>query len=110
MNEREQIAEALQDEGREWKRFAACRGEDTELFFPQHSTQGKRRPQVRRMVAKFCVGCPVRRECFEDAIVQGDAYGIRGGYDLQHTRVQAFMRAARTLQRVRAIEEPDDAA
>lgn len=90
-----------------WWEHAACAGVDVNEFFPENTTVAKRYPLVRQAAGRYCRDCPVRRECFEDAIVAGDAYGIRGGYDLQHTRVQAFVRSARTLQRVRAIEEPD---
>lgn len=90
-----------------WWEDAACLGVPVNEFFPERSDQEKRRPQVRKVAGRYCTRCPVQRQCFEEAIRCGDTYGIRGGYDLQHNRVQAFMRSARTLQRVREIEEPD---
>lgn len=68
----------------DWHRQAACRGEDTATFFPG---KGARLDRVRAI----CAGCPVRRECAEQAVVGHEA-GVWGGTterDRQHVRAVA---------------------
>lgn len=73
------IAEAIRllDGGaHKWKARAACRNQDTALFFPEWS-HGK------RLALRFCEKCPVTKECrqyadeFERAV--GWESGIYGG-------------------------------
>jgi predicted Fe-S protein YdhL (DUF1289 family) len=62
-----EIAEAQQSLGDSWMARAACRGQDTELFYIDRSTSH----------GKVCGGCPVRAEC----LVAGlrDEFGVWGG-------------------------------
>jgi WhiB family redox-sensing transcriptional regulator len=55
-----------------WKLKAACREvEDSDIFYSTaHDKQ--------RAAKRFCVGCPVRPDCLEYALLT-DQYGIWGG-------------------------------
>jgi WhiB family redox-sensing transcriptional regulator len=60
----------------EWRLLAACRGADTELFFPDGTSiprEGTRAEPARQ----YCRHCPVTRACFEYA-VQTNSRGIWG--------------------------------
>lgn len=63
--------------GEPWQARAACAGEDTELFYPvgRHETNDPVWDEPR----SICLGCPVRNECVNDAILHDDAWGMRGG-------------------------------
>lgn len=57
----------------DWARRAACRGERLAVFFPDKG--GDIGP-----ARAICASCPVRRDCFEDAMKTGDVeWGIRAG-------------------------------
>lgn len=60
-----------------WVERAACRGEDPEMWFPT-GTRDLSGVQTRYAKA-VCRVCPVRRECLNDALVNGIRYGIWGG-------------------------------
>lgn len=52
---------------------ALCAQTDPELFFPE-------RPGVSPRLAKqICAGCPVRVECLEYALRNGERFGVWGG-------------------------------
>ena len=60
-----------------WRRRAACRGTDGELFFPDASDADY---QKRLAAAKaICRACPVHDECRAWAVAHGDEQGIWGG-------------------------------
>jgi WhiB family redox-sensing transcriptional regulator len=70
-----------------WQDMAACRGMNTDLFFPRENLGGPREgkgitgERDRASAAKeVCKGCPVRLECLEFAI-DHDCTGIWGGMD-----------------------------
>jgi WhiB family redox-sensing transcriptional regulator len=71
----EQDAPAWDEGG--WRRHAACRDEDPELFFPV----GLAGPALARAAeAKAaCARCPVREACLNFALSAGQDYGIWGG-------------------------------
>jgi WhiB family redox-sensing transcriptional regulator len=60
----------------DWRRLAACRSAEPDLFFPV-SGRGWTR-QVEQAKA-LCGGCPVRRQCLQYAISGDEAYGVWGG-------------------------------
>jgi WhiB family redox-sensing transcriptional regulator len=62
-----------------WKELAACREEDTDLFFPL-GHRGEFAVQVEEAKA-ICRACPVREACLLDAINEPEKYGIWGGLD-----------------------------
>lgn len=60
-------------DGQHWLDRAACKGYDTDLFFPDKSGHPK-------WAIKICAGCPVRQECLDYAIEAGCRFGVYGGY------------------------------
>ncbi len=60
-----------------WRRLAACRDEDTDLFFPNGET-GEALTQAEAAKA-ICAACPVRLECLDFALTTNQPYGIFGG-------------------------------
>lgn len=55
-----------------WKDQAACRGADLALFFPE--------PGAKYLEAKVvCDRCPVKVECLDYALDNGELFGIWGG-------------------------------
>jgi WhiB family redox-sensing transcriptional regulator len=74
----------------EWLWYAACVGEDPELFFPVGSTG----PAAAKRV---CHRCPVIAECLDWALNSGQTAGVWGGTD-ERERAE-LLRAARALPR-----------
>lgn len=68
-----------------WHRWAACRGEDPELFFPISST-GQALAQITE-AKKVCVRCPVRKECLRFALTTRQDHGIWGGLTEDERRI-----------------------
>ena len=68
-----------------WRRRAACRHVDTELFFP--IGRGSRAMTETQQAKAICARCPVRQPCLAYALATGQAYGIWGGYDEEERRV-----------------------
>jgi WhiB family redox-sensing transcriptional regulator len=60
-----------------WQAWAACRGADTNLFFPQGET-GEAEEQIAQAKA-ICARCPVRLACLDYAITTRQEYGVWGG-------------------------------
>lgn len=61
-----------------WMADAACAGMDTNLFFPAGTGHG--RPAGYGVEAKaVCHRCPVRIECLNHALANGEQHGIWGG-------------------------------
>jgi WhiB family transcriptional regulator, redox-sensing transcriptional regulator len=60
-----------------WYRYAACRGEDPELFFPIGTT-GAALLQLTD-AKRVCARCPVQSECLQWAITTGVEHGVWGG-------------------------------
>jgi WhiB family redox-sensing transcriptional regulator len=56
---------------RAWRDRAACRDMDVDLFFPL----GAQEASPKAIAA--CAGCPVRRDCLDYGIGEGD--GVWGG-------------------------------
>lgn len=54
----------------QWRNDAACKGLDTELFFPQRGESSK-------PAKAACAGCPVREPCAEAGM--SEHFGIYGG-------------------------------
>ena len=55
-----------------WTARGACRGADTAVFFTE---QG----EATRSAKEVCAGCPVREECLDYALRNGEKFGIWGG-------------------------------
>ena len=61
----------------DWRQHAACRGDDTDLFFPTGSS-GPALLQAEQAKA-VCRRCPVVDECLTWALDHGVEFGIWGG-------------------------------
>lgn len=64
----------------EWQRKAACRGPQSEVFFPPGTFERKDDKRERELRAKdICRTCPVKRPCLDYAIAIKEPHGIWGG-------------------------------
>jgi WhiB family transcriptional regulator, redox-sensing transcriptional regulator len=61
----------------DWREFAACVGEDPELFYPV-GEDGPALLQIAEAKA-VCARCPVLAECRDFALGTGDDFGVLGG-------------------------------
>ena len=52
-----------------WMLRAACRGMDPDLFFPE-------RGEITDACKTICRGCPVRLDCLDYAMVNGEHHDI----------------------------------
>ncbi|WP_210588618.1 WhiB family transcriptional regulator [Streptomyces sp. GESEQ-35] len=79
----------------EWLIYAACAGEDPELFFPV-GTSG---PALRDVAEakRVCARCPVADECLTWALDNGQTSGVWGGTGEEERR-----RLLRTSKRAAA--------
>ena len=85
----------------EWRRDAACRDIDPNLFFPIGVTG----PAVEQIEAakSICAGCAVRTECLDFAITTNQEFGVWGGKTEDERRVlRRQWRAAIRRQRAEA--------
>ncbi len=55
-----------------WQNQALCRDMDTNMFFPDRGSSGKK-------ALKVCKKCPVQFECLEWALETEQRHGIWGG-------------------------------
>lgn len=63
-----------------WQFEAACRGEDSALFFAPNYFERREEKQAREAKAKaYCVRCKVRDQCLEYALRIREPHGIWGG-------------------------------
>jgi WhiB family redox-sensing transcriptional regulator len=75
----------IPDQG--WRRLAACRDADPELFFPV-SASGPSLDQITQAKA-ICTDCPVRRQCLVFALNTRQNHGIWGGMTEEERRPRA---------------------
>ena len=57
-----------------WRKRAACRGIDVELFYPVTEDEADALP-----AKEICAGCPVRQPCLEHALAHREREGVWGG-------------------------------
>jgi WhiB family redox-sensing transcriptional regulator len=63
-----------------WQFRAACRGEDTALFFAPNYFERREEKEAREALAKaICARCTVREECLAYALRIREPHGIWGG-------------------------------
>jgi WhiB family redox-sensing transcriptional regulator len=70
-----------------WTDQAACRGTDTEIFFPANADE-------EAEALSICATCPVRAQCLEYAVRNKEIYGIWGGTTADQRRRIRRERAA----------------
>lgn len=63
----------------EWHLQAACRGMDSDLFFPPAGSDA-------RDARAVCATCPVQRECLVWAVENNPHFGVWGGTTLMDRR------------------------
>jgi WhiB family redox-sensing transcriptional regulator len=64
--------------GIDWRRAAACRSYDPDLFFPVSPAGAPNERQVAAALA-VCTRCPVRAACLDFALRTRQAHGVWGG-------------------------------
>jgi WhiB family transcriptional regulator, redox-sensing transcriptional regulator len=57
-----------------WRKRAACRGIDVEIFFPESDDDAE-----AEAAKAVCDACPVRQACLEHALAHREREGIWGG-------------------------------
>jgi WhiB family redox-sensing transcriptional regulator len=80
-----------------WQFDAACRGEDSSLFFAPNYFERREEKDDREARAKsICARCPVRSTCLDYALRTRETHGIWGGLNelerrqlLRHRAFQA---------------------
>ena len=70
-----------------WTDRAACRGTDTEIFFPANADE-------EAEALSICATCPVRAQCLDYAVRNRETYGIWGGTTPEQRRRIRRERAA----------------
>jgi WhiB family transcriptional regulator, redox-sensing transcriptional regulator len=81
-----QVATHSWEYGWQWR--AACRGEDSSLFFAPNHPETREEKTIRERQAKgICARCPVRIECLEYAIRIREPHGIWGGLNELERRI-----------------------
>jgi len=74
------VAEPAMDWHMGWQYRAACRGEDSNLFFAPNYFERKEEKDGREVKARaICSRCPVRAECLDYALRVREPHGIWGG-------------------------------
>lgn len=69
-----------EERARGWQFEAACRGEDTALFFAPSYFEKRAEKDAREAKAKvICAGCAVREACLDYALRIREAHGVWGG-------------------------------
>jgi WhiB family redox-sensing transcriptional regulator len=68
-----------------WRRAAACRDADPDVFFPVGTT-GMAADQIVRAKA-VCAVCPVQSSCLTFALTSNQEFGVWGGCDEDERRL-----------------------
>lgn len=61
-----------------WFKLAACRGKQTDLWFPEPA-QGQRGERFWEYPRSVCSACPVREDCLQYSIDNQEYFGMWGG-------------------------------
>jgi WhiB family redox-sensing transcriptional regulator len=70
-----------------WQFDAACRGEDSALFFAPSYFERREEKSAREARAKaLCARCPVLETCLEFALHVREPHGVWGGLNEQERR------------------------
>lgn len=91
-----------------WRDEAACRGmtpeESERIFFPTDPRSGPERQRMYDEARSYCDGCPVVRECLQDALDWNDRDGFRGGMSASG-RARLRAQGGRRVDRCEDCEE-----
>ena len=73
-----------------WQAKAACRGPQSDVFYPPEHVERRDDRDEREEAAKaICRSCSVRRPCLEYALAIREPHGIWGGLS-EHERKQVL--------------------
>lgn len=86
---RQELLEAGEITLDSYKSYANCVNVDPVIFFPEQY-------QSNRPAKEICSGCVVRQECLEDALLNDEKFGVRGG---KSERERRSIRRQRALTR-----------
>lgn len=76
------------DRDTSWMEFAACRGLDPALFYPEQGEEAS----VPKMVCQTCV---VRPACLDHALAENEKHGVWGGAsERERRRIKKLRRLA----------------
>lgn len=64
-----------------WWQYAACKGADPQIFFPEEPRGGNAGAVAKARAVKICHNCPVVYHCREWAVTKPETLGIWGGLD-----------------------------
>ena len=79
-----------------WRFRAACRGEDSRLFFaPAYFERKQEKDERERLAKRLCTRCEVRVECLEFALRIRESHGVWGGFNEQERRALLRQRELR---------------
>lgn len=71
---------AIREGDLDWQDRAACGGADPDVFFPASGTSmAVQKATALHLWDVYCIGCPVRSECFTYAVESSPEYGIWAG-------------------------------
>lgn len=84
---RNRVAAGIFADNPDWMDSGDCASTDPELFFPEKGG-------TVRQPKRVCAGCPVKDECLEYALDNGETHGIWGGYTAMERRPMRRERAA----------------
>lgn len=84
----------------DWQDLAICQGQDTWRWYEGYESS----PRVAQLTDEICLSCPVRRECLEAGIENGED-GCWGGVYLKAGRVDKERNAHKTPEVWEAIRE-----
>lgn len=75
-----------------WRFRAACQGERGALFYPPLRPEKKAVRNAREQRAKqVCATCDVSTECLDQAVRNGERYGVWGGMtDVERRNLSTF--------------------
>ena len=63
----------------DWQMQAACRGQDTALFYHPENERGPSRVRREMRAKSICATCPVVNPCLRWALAAREPYGVWGG-------------------------------
>ena len=70
----------------DWQMQAACRGEDSAVFFHPEGERGSTRRRRAANAKAICATCPVLEQCRQHALAAQEPYGIWGGMTEEERR------------------------
>lgn len=65
----------------EWRNHAACAKLSKSVFFNYNDIhlKAQERREQKKLAMDTCAGCPVRKDCYEFAVLNNEPYGIWAG-------------------------------